>query len=450
MRIAVLEGLALEKHRALLEQRQDRLLGLAHRHAREVRHRRLVAAGIVDRLVEREVILHAHLEILDAVRGRRVNQPRAGFERDVLRQDDRHEAILEGMAQLDALELTSERLRERLAFDAVALERGIHQVRGEDQQPTRGGHQRILDLRADRDRAVAGKRPRRGGPDHGELRMDRKADAEGLREMLALRHREGHIDRGRCLVLVLDFGFSERRAAVDAPVARFEAPISQPVLPDAADRTDLGALGRRVHGAVRVFPVAQDAEALEIFFLALDLLGGVGAAERALVIGFEVAAVLLLDLVLDRQPVAVPAGSVGRVEAGHRLGLDHQVLEDLVDCVPDVDVAVGVGRAVVEHVQGPALGGGAKALVEARLAPTLDPRGLAPCEVPAHRESRLGEIQRALVVDLRVVRHQGLVARKKSRAASQSRPIWAASSSSEAKFASSRSFFTNSMVRRRP
>ncbi len=54
------------------------------------------------------------------------------------------------------------------------------------------------------------------------------------------------------------------------------------------------------------------------------------------------------DLVLDRQAVAVPARHVGRVEAGQRLRADDDVLEDLVDRVADVDVAVGVGRAVVQ------------------------------------------------------------------------------------------------------
>jgi hypothetical protein len=36
--------------------------------------------------------------------------------------------------------------------------------------------------------------------------------------------------------------------------------------------------------------------------------------------------------------------------------LDDDVLEDLVDRVADVDVAVGVGRAVVQHEARPALG----------------------------------------------------------------------------------------------
>ena len=54
----------------------------------------------------------------------------------------------------------------------------------------------------------------------------------------------------------------------------------------------------------------------------------------------------LLDLQLDGQAVTIPAGNIGRIEAGQRLRLDDDVLEDLVDGMSDVDVAVRVGRTV--------------------------------------------------------------------------------------------------------
>ena len=57
--------------------------------------------------------------------------------------------------------------------------------------------------------------------------------------------------------------------------------------------------------------------------------------------------------------MAIPAGDVGRVEAGHGFGLDDEVLEDLVEGGAQVDVAVGVGRAVVQDVSGAAGAGGA-------------------------------------------------------------------------------------------
>ena len=108
------------------------------------------------------------------------------------------------------------------------------------------------------------------------------------------------------------------------------------------------------HRQVRIVPVGADPEPLQLLALNVDPLLGVSVAlgaeflDRHLVLVELLLAVLLLDLLLDRQPVAVPAGHVGRVLAEHRPGADDDVLERLVDGVADVDVAVGVRRPVVE------------------------------------------------------------------------------------------------------
>ena len=115
-----------------------------------------------------------------------------------------------------------------------------------------------------------------------------------------------------------------------------------------AERTDFVGLGLEGHRQVGVVPLAQHAEADEILLLALDLLGGKGARQFAHLVAGNVLAVQLLDLVLDRQAVAVPARDIGRIETGQRLRANDDVLENLVDRVADVDVAVGIGRAVVQ------------------------------------------------------------------------------------------------------
>ena len=71
-----------------------------------------------------------------------------------------------------------------------------------------------------------------------------------------------------------------------------------------------------------------------------------------------------VDLDFDRQAVAIPAGDVGRVEALHGLELDDEILEDFVERVAEVDVAVGVGRAVVQDIHGTAGAGGANLRVQ--------------------------------------------------------------------------------------
>ncbi len=68
--------------------------------------------------------------------------------------------------------------------------------------------------------------------------------------------------------------------------------------------------------------------------------------------------------VFDWQAVAVPAGDVLRVKAGQLARFDDHVFQDLVDCVADVQFAVGVGWAIVQHKQRCALARDPQALVQ--------------------------------------------------------------------------------------
>jgi hypothetical protein len=101
--------------------------------------------------------------------------------------------------------------------------------------------------------------------------------------------------------------------------------------------------------------------------------------------------------VLDRQAVAIPARHERHIEPRHQLRADDQVLEHLVQQVAEVDVAVGIGRAVVEDeplvaacrvasrmrwYRPPSPSASIDGLLELRLA--LD-------EVGLHRERRLGQ-----------------------------------------------------------
>ena len=117
---------------------------------------------------------------------------------------------------------------------------------------------------------------------------------------------------------------------------------------------DDGAFGLGIHRQVGVVPVGVDAEALELLALGIDPLAGIGAAFGAEFLGGNLVlvqlalAVFLLNLPFDGQAVTIPAGHIGRVEALEALGAHHHVLQDVVQRVAHVDVAVGIGRAIVE------------------------------------------------------------------------------------------------------
>ena len=145
-------------------------------------------------------------------------------------------------------------------------------------------------------------------------------------------------------------------------------------------------------------PVAQHAQAFEIFALLVNLLGGISAAFGLHLVTRQFAAKFLLNCVLNRQAVAVPARNVGGVHVFQLARLDDHVFQDLVDGMAHVNLAIGVGRAVVQHKLGVVAAGGAQFLVNALLFPLFDPLRLPLGQVAAHRERGVGQVQGAAVV----------------------------------------------------
>ena len=82
------------------------------------------------------------------------------------------------------------------------------------------------------------------------------------------------------------------------------------------ERTQLLCLVARLHGHVGTIPVTHHAEPFEVLALTVDLLHGVFATSLAKLTRrqrLHFLATRLLDLMLDRQAMTVPAGNVGRV-----------------------------------------------------------------------------------------------------------------------------------------
>ena len=251
---------------------------------------------------------------------------------------------------------------------------------------------------------VGGQRPGRRRPDHGIHRTRRQhVQVKDLSKSLAILFDELEADvdgRGRVL-LVLDLGFRERGAAIKAPVHGFGAAIHMAVLQHLAEGAQLLRLVLGIHGAIGVIPVAQHPQPFEVGALALDLLLGKGTAggpERLDVELLAGAALLLLDLQLDRQSVAIPARHIGRIEAIQEARFDDDVFQDLVDGVADVNHAIGIGRTVMQYKARPALRHLALTAVDGKLVPMRKRHGLAPGKVRLHRKVRLRQVDRVLVV----------------------------------------------------
>ena len=204
--------------------------------------------------------------------------------------------------------------------------------------------------------------------------------------------------------MILDLGFGQRGLLHRRPHHRLRAAIELVAHGETHDLAGDLRLGVERHGGVGVVPVALDRETLELLALHVDPFLGESAAfaaefdDRNVVLVLALRAVFLLDLPFDRKAVAVPARHIVRVEAEHPLRADHQILQDLVERVPDMDVAVGIGRAIVQHEAGTAFLDLTQALVEFGFLPPLEELRLTLGQTRAHREIGLGKEKRLGII----------------------------------------------------
>ena len=324
MRIAVQQGLVLEQRAVGLHRVENERTGLLQLQAAD--HRRVgeEPAVAANRIHDRQAIAPADDEVVLAMRRCRVHAARTGFQRHVIAQDHRHFARLERMRQLQPFQHAALEARHFAhSRQAIAQQASGHQALGQQQafgaRLTDHLDQHVLKLCAQRDRLVRRQRPRRGRPDD-----DRCGYAGGIghadapRQVFAIDNAEGHIDRRRGFVLVFDLGLGQCRAAVQAPVHGLGALVQVTIGDDLAQRADLLRLELRIHRQVRLVPVAEHTQALEVLALDLHLfhrIGAAGGAEGTRVQLLADAAMLLLDLQFNRQSMAIPTGDIRRIHA---------------------------------------------------------------------------------------------------------------------------------------
>src|SRR5438128_5951964 len=362
-------------------------------------------------LIVRVVVLERQLVVFLPVSRRDVHAPRALIQGDELAEQDRRGALRRRAAAAQALEPAQldpslPDAQTAVTGKAAGLGHRIDQLLRNHQHLVPDPYERIVEVRMQADGLVGGQRPRRGRPDHDRDGLDVrwKVDAQDRaagEHLGRVLQRKLDVDRRRSVLLVLDFGLGQGSLIDRAPEHRLLPLVHPATLYELADLAQDRGLVIVGHGQVRIVPVAQHAQALELLPLDLEVLLGVLAAEPAdldLAERLLLAAQFLQDLMLDRQPVAVPARHERHLVAFHSLGLDDDVLEDLVQRVADVDAAVGIRRAVVQHEEGPAAPGLLDPLIEAFALPAGQDLRLALREIGLHGKISLGEIQRSLVV----------------------------------------------------
>ena len=419
MRIAVAQLTGRHQVAGLAQRLDDGLVGRAglavlgiNRQPRKQRNMVVIGAILADGLGNLDAVGRAQYIVVGAMTRRDMDETGAVLFADEVARQQAHVEIVafavermpaDGSGKLDALEgrdvhaaadagrllkCSQQALRDnelvRLIEGAFVL--AVHDLLDH-----------VIDILAIGDGAVAWDGPGRRGPDHhaGAFQL-------GPRR---LGHGETHMDRGRGVVVILDLGLGQGGLFDHRPHHRLgalEEPAVHQELADLAGDLRLGGIG---HGGIGIFPVATDAEAFELLALHVDPVRGEFAAflaeldDRHLVLVLAGGAVLLLDLPFDRQAVAVPAGHVMGVLAHHLLRAVDDVLQDLVQRVTDMQMAVRIGRAVMqdEFLLLPRLL--AQPRLEADLLPALQQQRFLLGQTRLHGEVRPGQAQGILVID---------------------------------------------------
>ena len=196
-----------------------------------------------------------------------------------------------------------------------------------------------------------------------------------------------------------------------------ELPEDGAVVEQVGQHVEDAGLVPRVEGQIGVVPVAQYAQAAELLPLDIDPLHRLGMAKRAdLGVAHRgcLAAEVFDNLVLDGQAVTVPARNIGAVETPHGQRPHDEILEHLVQGRPHVDLAVGIGRPVMQNLASPFGPGLPYLAIQVPLAPASLNLGLADGEVRLHVEPGDREVQ-GVFVGLGVGGHRArLIARAAS------------------------------------
>ena len=348
------------------------------------------------------VVLLADLEVLRAEAGGGVDAAGAGVQGDVLAVEDDALPVEEGVLGAHQLELAALEGGQHGAggvVNARGLAHALGQILSQHVHiAARHLEEHIVKLRVEADGIVAGDRPGGGRPDHeiGAGQVDILAQLA-----LVVGHGELDEDGGTGVVGILNLGLGQGGLVKGAPVHRLHALVDEALLRHLAEDLDLLGLKLGQQGDIGVLPLPQHAQALELAGHLLDVALGVLPALGAELGGGHLVPLYLLVLQnggLDGQAVGVPAGYIGGAPAGHVAVLDDHILEDLVQGGADVDVAVGVGRAVVEDKGGLALVALHHLVVEVVVIHLLEHLRLPLGQARPHGEVGLGQVDGLVVV----------------------------------------------------
>ena len=207
----------------------------------------------------------------------------------------------------------------------------------------------IGELRVHADGFIGRNGPGSGGPDDGKELVLRHAFGS---KALQVHCREFDINGRRLSVFIFNFCFSQCGFAVGAPIHSLLAFVNVALVGHFAENFQFLGFQMGIKGDIGVSEITNYAHADEIGLLDGNPFLGIGQAfstkfQRSHV--GPVFAGILQYRIFDRKSVGIPAGNIVGFIAGHMLVADNDILQCLVQCMADMNLAIGIRRSIMKN-----------------------------------------------------------------------------------------------------
>ena len=263
----------------------------------------------------------------------RVDETRTGFQSDMVAQDNRHFTVrIKRMLEYEAFELFAfHDIRQYFViFYFAGLHGRFNQIFGHEQIFITYPDPDIVKFFVGTDSHVAGNGPGCRRPDEGKYLFR----IGTFRHMAVEIYRfEFYVNRERFIVFIFDFGFSQCRFTMRAPVYGLQAFVDIAFLGHFSKYPDLCDFDRLLQCQVGMFPVAEDAETDEILALHIDVLESVFTTFGPQVKRCDFMTVetrIFDDGMFDRQAVRIPARDIFGIMTGLGLVFQDEVFQAFI------------------------------------------------------------------------------------------------------------------------
>ena len=253
-------------------------------------------------------------------------------------------------------------------------------------------------IRIERYRTVSGKCPCGGRPNNevhfGEVAVRGKF-------ALIVFYREFNIYRRAVVVRIFDFCLCKCGLIDGTPINGLKSLVDVAFFIHLAEHFDFNGLKSGIHRRIRMFPIAENAETLELFHLNVNeivrkLMTSVSElGNRHL---FSVQFIFFDYCAFDRHTVVIPTGDIRSLKAADRLITDYKVFQNLVHRRPHVNVSVRERRTVMKNVLRSARVFLLKFFVSLLSLPFFEKSRLALRKSRSHREIGLRQVQCLIII----------------------------------------------------